>query len=95
MYAFFSEALRLGKSQAQKENICSLCKENLEGSQILCWTCLCEIKDKVRKETQKDILEMIEKIFNKYNREIAGGEYWMMAFLSFERELTQKIKEMK
>ncbi len=51
------------KQQAQKDNICSLCKENLEGSQILCWNCLCKIKDKVRKETQKDILEWLKETF--------------------------------
>jgi len=60
------------EKEIEEENICSLCKENLEGSQVLCWNCLCDIKDKVRKETQKDILEIIKKKRKKINKSLDG-----------------------
>jgi hypothetical protein len=87
------------KQQAQKDNICSICKENLEGSQVLCWNCLCDIKDKVRKETQKDILEIVEKWMSKFSfckrkreaDEIKGLYMDTPIYKRDFEELTQKI----
>ncbi|MDD4761709.1 MAG: hypothetical protein PHZ25_01665 [Candidatus Pacebacteria bacterium] len=62
---WYEEGFIDGKSQAQKDNICSLCKENLEGSQILCWNCLCKIKDDVREDVKKDILKMVEEYLDE------------------------------
>jgi hypothetical protein len=92
----WNNSFNRGYIQAQKENICSLCKENLEGSQILCWNCLCKIKDDVRKDVKKDILEIIDNTFSNMEAllrhrfeeidEIIGEIF------NYKEELTQKIK---
>ena len=32
---------------------CSVCKDGLTNTQLICWTCFCEMKDKVREEGAK------------------------------------------
>jgi hypothetical protein len=75
---------RMEKQQAQKDNICSLCKENLEGSQILCWNCKCKLMENVREDVKKDILEMIEEVNNESEEFTTIEQY--------KRKLKQKIK---
>jgi hypothetical protein len=91
------EVFKAGQKQAH----CSMCNDTLENTQLICWTCHCQEKEKVEQSVKEDVLKFVNKgielaelnIQREINVEFNEG--MLASYKQIEKELKARVKNGK